>query len=84
VLQLRDGLGREVTKIGGKLFLTLKVTIAKNDGHDKLKSGLMQMARFETDYFQSMDDRHVSMFPSMVHISSCLSIGLISLTRWTR
>jgi hypothetical protein len=49
-IQIKNGLGGEVTKIGGKLFITLKVTMAKNDGHDELRSGLMQRVRFETEY----------------------------------
>ena len=48
--QLGNGLGGEVTKIGGKIFITLKVTMAKTDGHEELKSGLMQMTRFQTEY----------------------------------
>ena len=50
--QLGNGLGGEVTKIGGKIFITLKVTMAKTDGHEELKSGLMQMTRFQTEYDQ--------------------------------
>ena len=48
-IQVKNGLGDEVTKIGGKLFITLKATMAKNDGHDDLKSGLMQKVLFERD-----------------------------------
>ena len=48
--QLQDGIGGEVTKIGGHLFITIKVTMGTNDGHGDIRTGMIQKTAFETAY----------------------------------